>query len=214
MDNFQVKLVDFEEKSVQEVEAQLLKQHEEKTGDTQIEEPVTETVVLEATQGETSPTFGDNDVLSYLKTKFNREVNSLDELFIEKLGVDEDLANILSQEGFRTLEDIAYVPENEMLEIENFDKDLVAELKSRANNALLQQALTSKIEKVIEPAQDLLEMEGMTRHLAYILASSGIITKEDLAEQAVDDLCEIKEIDKKMAAKLIMTARKHWFEQL
>jgi hypothetical protein len=84
MDNLQVKVVDFEEKSVQEVEAQLLREHEEKTGDTQIEEPVTETVVLEATQEDPSPSFGDNDVLSYLKTKFNREVNSLDELFIEK----------------------------------------------------------------------------------------------------------------------------------
>jgi len=84
MDNFQVKLVDFEEKSVQEVEAQLLKQHEEKTGEVQIEQQSTETVVLGETQAETSPTFGDNDVLSYLKTKFNKEVNSLDELFIEK----------------------------------------------------------------------------------------------------------------------------------
>lgn len=91
MDNLQVKVVDFEEKSVQEVEAQLLKEHEEKTGDVQIEEPVTETVVLEAQQEDSSPSFGDNDVLSYLKTKFNKEVNSLDELFIEKPQLQQEV---------------------------------------------------------------------------------------------------------------------------
>lgn len=135
------------------------------------------------------------------------------EMFATALDVDEELAKVLVQEGFRTLEDVAYVPEKEMLSIEGFDKDLVAELRNRANNTLLQQALSSKVGVgTAEPAADLLEMEGMTRHLAYVLAGKGIITREDLAEQAVDDLSDIEELDKQQAANLIMVARKIWFK--
>lgn len=135
------------------------------------------------------------------------------DLFTEFLDVDEDLAKVLVQEGFKTLEDVAYVPEKEMLAIEGFDKELVAEIRGRAHNALLKQALTSKIEVgAAEPAVDLLEMEGMTRHIAYVLAGRGIVTREDLADQAVDDLSDIEELDKKQVAKLIMTARKIWFD--
>jgi transcription termination/antitermination protein NusA len=144
------------------------------------------------------------------KTKPDLQQNVV--MFTQNLDVDEELANTLVQEGFRTLEDIAHVPVEEMTTIEGFDKDLAEELRNRARNALLKQALTSKDELgAAEPAQDLLELEGMTRHLAYVLASHGIVTREDLAEQAVDDLSEIKELDKAQAAKMIMAARKHWF---
>jgi len=146
--------------------------------------------------------------------KSKNEVQQTATTFAEQLGVDEELAAVLAQEGFSTLEDIAYVPEKEMLAIEGFDKDLVNELHTRARDALLKLALTSKGDVgVVEPAQDLLDLEGMTRHLAYVLASRKIITREDLAEQAVDDLSDIEELPRTEAAKLIMTARKIWFDK-
>lgn len=135
------------------------------------------------------------------------------ELFTKSLDVDEDLASILVQEGFRTLEDIAYAPVNDLASIEGFDKEIAEALRNRARDVLLEQTLSSKIDaNVSEPAHDLLEMEGMTRHLAYVLASHGIVTREDLAEQSVDELSEIEEINEEQAAELIMTARKPWFE--
>jgi len=133
-------------------------------------------------------------------------------LFVEQLDVDEDIALILVEEGFNTVEAIAYVPVSEMLEIEGFDEDLVNELRSRAKDALLISAIAAeeKIETAA-PAKDLLEMEGMDDDLAYDLASQGIITMDDLAEQSVDDLLNFPGINEERAAKLIMKAREPWF---
>jgi N utilization substance protein A len=134
---------------------------------------------------------------------------------MKSLDVDEELAMILVQEGFSTVEEVAYVPAAELAEIEEFDEDIVDELRSRARDVLLTQAIASE-EKIdeAEPAEDLLELDGMTRELAYLLASEGVVTREDLAEQSVDDLLEIQEdMDQEKAAALIMAARAHWFEQ-
>lgn len=133
-------------------------------------------------------------------------------LFQEKLGVDAEVAEVLVNEGFTSLEEIAYVPQQELLEIDVFDQDSVNALRERAKAALLTQAIADEqaLEKV-EPAADLLEMEGMDKHLAYILASHGVVTREDLAEQSVDDLLEFGDISEEKAAEIIMTARKIWF---
>lgn len=133
-------------------------------------------------------------------------------LFQDKLGVDQQVAELLENEGFSTLEEIAYVPVQELLEIDAFDQILVNNLRERAKAALLTQAIAEEQALEVEPAQDLLEMEGMDKQTAYILARNGIITREDLAEQSVDDLLDTGEIDEETAAKLIMTARKIWFE--
>ncbi|GAA4361489.1 transcription termination factor NusA [Kangiella marina] len=145
--------------------------------------------------------------------KNQTESEAIVQLFTDELGVDEDLADILVQEGFTTLEEVAYVPQSEMLEIEGFDEDLIDALKARAKDLLLTKAIASEeqLEKN-EPAEDLLNMDGMDRHLAYVLASRGVITMEDLAEQSVDDLTDIEELDDERAAQLIMTARAPWFE--
>lgn len=149
------------------------------------------------------------------KAKSEKEAQNIVQFFIEKLGVDEDIAQVLAEEGFTSLEEIAYIPLQEMLDIDGFDKKIVDALRERAKAALLTKAIAEEQElEGAEPAEDLLEMEGMNRHLAYVLANHGIITREDLAEQSVDDLLEIGEIelDEQNAAKLIMTARKPWFE--
>ncbi|CAA9890583.1 transcription termination/antitermination L factor [Candidatus Methylobacter favarea] len=142
------------------------------------------------------------------------EADKIKQLFVELLDVDEDIALILVEEGFNTVEEIAYVPVSEMLEIEGFDEDLVNELKSRAKDALLISAIADeeKIETA-EPAQDLLEMEGMTRDLAYDMASQGIITMDDLADQSIDDLINFPDMNEERAAKLIMKAREPWFAE-
>jgi len=134
------------------------------------------------------------------------------DMFIKELDVDAELAEVLAQEGFTSVEEVAYVPLSEMLDIEGFDEDLVEALKARAKDALLTKAIKTE-EKLgeHEPAEDLLNMDGMERHLAFVLASRGIITMEDLAEQSVDELIEIEEIDETKAAELIMTARAPWF---
>ncbi|MBZ9558278.1 MULTISPECIES: transcription termination factor NusA [Modicisalibacter] len=145
--------------------------------------------------------------------KREQEVDTLVEYFINHLEVDEEMARILVEEGFTSLEEIAYVPLEEMLEIEEFDEDLVEELRARAKDELLNLAIAS--EEALDgaqPADDLLEMDGMDRHLAFILASRGIVTMEDLAEQSVDDLKDIEDVDEERAAALIMTARAPWFE--
>lgn len=129
--------------------------------------------------------------------------------FVRLLEVDEDLATILVNEGFTTLEEVAYVPIEEMLAIEDFDEDIVSSLRQRAKDAILTQALVSQ-EKA-EPADDLLAMEGMSRKLAYALAARGIITMEDLAEQAIDDIVGVDGLDSDIAARLIMKAREPWF---
>jgi len=144
--------------------------------------------------------------------KAESETTEQVELFMKDLDVDEDVALILAQEGFSSLEEIAYVPEQEMLEIDEFDADIVAELRSRARDVLLTRAIASeeKLESA-EPAQDLLDMEGMTKDLAITLASRGVITLDDLADQSVDELAEIDGIDAEQAAVLIMKARESWF---
>jgi N utilization substance protein A len=142
------------------------------------------------------------------------ETSKIVQLFVEQLDVDEDIALILVEEGFNTVEEVAYVPVSEMLEIEGFDEDLVTELRNRAKDALLIMAITAeeKIETA-EPAKDLLEMEGMDSKLAYDLASQGIITMDDLAEQSIDDLLSVLGMNEERAAKLIMKAREPWFAE-
>src|SRR5690606_17718377 len=145
--------------------------------------------------------------------KSEGEQRELVEMFKEQLDVDEDVAQILVQEGFSTIEEIAYVPASELNDIEEFDEEIVKELRNRARDVLLTQAIASE-EKIhsSEPADDLLQVEGMDEGLALRLASRGIVTREDLAEQAIDDLLEIEGVDAERAGALIMAARKHWFE--
>jgi N utilization substance protein A len=133
------------------------------------------------------------------------------ELFMQRLDVDEEVANILIQEGFSTLEEIAYVPINELLEIEAFDENTVNELRSRARNALLVQAIASE-EQVEGVDQSLLKLEGMDTQLAAKLAKGGVKTRDDLADLAVDELSEMTGIEGERAKGLIMAARAHWFE--
>jgi N utilization substance protein A len=144
------------------------------------------------------------------KRKTEEEASTIKVLFIEKLDVDEEVAQILVEEGFSTLEEVAYVPINEMLEIEQFDEETVNELRSRARNALLMQAIASE-EKVEEVASDLQSLEGMDEQTARLLASKGINTQEELAELSVDDLVELTEMDAERAKTLIMAARAPWF---
>ena len=133
-------------------------------------------------------------------------------LFMQKLDVDEEMADILIQEGFTTLEEVAYVPINEMLEIEAFDETTVNELRSRARDALLVQAI-AKEEQVEGMEQDLLNLEGMDKDLAAALAGNNIRTRDDLADLAVDELSEMTGIDAERAKELIMKARAHWFAE-
>ena len=144
--------------------------------------------------------------------KSETEQKSLRELFMKSLDVDEDVAVILVQEGFSSIEEIAYVPQSEIASIEEFDEAIVQELRNRARDVLLTQAIASE-ETVSAPAADLLDLEGMDGTLAAELARHGIVTREDLAEQAVDDLAEIPNLDEKRAGELILAARQHWFEQ-
>ncbi|MEM7278805.1 MAG: transcription termination factor NusA [Pseudomonadota bacterium] len=145
--------------------------------------------------------------------KSEQEVQTLVQAFKEQLDVDEEVALILVQEGFSTIEEVAYVPTGELTAIEEFDEDIVSELRNRARDVLLTMAIANE-EKIdaAEPAADLLELEGMSKELAFLLASEGVVTREDLAEQAVDDLLEIQEMEQEQAAALIMAARAHWFE--
>jgi len=144
------------------------------------------------------------------KSKVEEETQRVKQLFIDKLDVDEEVAEILVQEGFNSLEEVAYVPLNEMLEIEAFDEDTVNELRSRARNALLTQAIASE-EQVETMAQDLLGLEGMDDQTARVLAAKGVHTQEELADLAVDDLVELTGMDAERAKQLIMTARAPWF---
>ena len=142
--------------------------------------------------------------------KTKDEYASVSQLFIEKLDVDEDVADILVQEGFSTIEEVAYVPIEEMVQIAAFDEDTVAELRSRATAAILTDAI-AKEEKVAEPAEDLLSMDGMDEDMAKLLASKGVISMEDLAELAADELLDLVKVDEEKAKNLIMTARAPWF---
>jgi N utilization substance protein A len=135
------------------------------------------------------------------------------ETFMNALDVDEDVAVVLVEEGFTTLEEVAYVPLEEMMGIEGFDEEISEELRARAKDALLTLAIASEEQLDVEPAEDLLTMDGMDRHLAFILASRGIVTMEDLAEQGVDDILDVEGMTEERAAELIMTARAPWFAE-
>ena len=139
-------------------------------------------------------------------------LHKLVEEFKQQLNVDQDIATVLVEVGFNTVEEIAYVPSSEMLEIDGFDAQLVETLRSRAKDILLINAIAheEKIETA-EPAEDLLAMDGMSEELAFELASKGIITMDNLAEQAVDDLLDFAGVNEEVAAKLIMKAREPWF---
>jgi N utilization substance protein A len=147
--------------------------------------------------------------------KSESEMKELIGLFSKQLDVDEEVALILVQEGFSTIEEVAYVPTAELVAIEEFDEGIVDELRSRARDVLLTQAIVQE-EKIdeVEPAEDLLSLEGMEKGLAFLLASKGVVTREDLAELATDDLLDINEdMGQEEAAAMIMKARAHWFEE-
>ncbi|MGE8296431.1 MAG: transcription termination factor NusA [Pseudomonas sp.] len=148
-----------------------------------------------------------------IQAKQQAETGDIMQSFIDELEVDEELAQVLVEEGFTSLEEIAYVPMEEMLSIDGFDEEIVNELRARAKDRLLTKAIANE-EKLADakPADDLLELDGMDKALAMELALRGVITREDLAEQSIDDLLDIDGIDEERAGKLIMAARAHWFE--
>ena len=144
------------------------------------------------------------------KQKSEEESSGIRAVFMDKLDVDEEVANILMEEGFSSLEEVAYVSRAEMLEIESFDESTVDELRSRARNALLTQEIASE-EKVEHDIEDLMKVETMDHDTAKMLASSGVGTQEELADYATDDLVELTGIEAKRAGELIMAARAPWF---
>ena len=148
-----------------------------------------------------------------IQAKQQAETGDILQHFIDELEVDEELAQVLVEEGFTSLEEIAYVPMEEMLSIDGFDEEIVSELRARAKDRLLTKAIATE-EKLADahPAEDLLSLEGMDKGLAQELAVRGVVTREDLAEQSIDDLLDIDGIDAERAGKLIMAARAHWFE--
>jgi len=149
---------------------------------------------------------------SQAEQKSEAEVHKNQQMFMELLDVDEEVAAILVQEGFTSIEEVAYVPEQEMLDVDEFDESLVQELRQRAKDVLLTRAIANEERLGDErPADDLLAMEGMDDELAFRLAAAGIKTMDDLAEQSVDELLEIGDLDEKRAAALIMKAREPWF---
>ena len=140
------------------------------------------------------------------ENKSQVEATKVQEMFMEKLDVDEDIASILAREGFATVEEIAYVPLQELVGIDEFDEEIVEALRQRAKEVM------SSHDDRPQPAKDLLEMKGMDQTLAYILAERGIKTMEDLAELSVDELLDIEGMTEKQAGTLIMTAREPWFK--
>ena len=146
--------------------------------------------------------------------KQQAEAGGMIENFMKQLDVDEDVAIVLVEEGFTTLEEVAYVPIEEMIAIDGFDEDIVEALRTRAKNAITTMELASEEEiGNTEPAEDLLTMDGMDKRLAFQLAGMGIVTMEDLAEQAIDDLIDLEDMTEERAGELIMTARAPWFEE-
>jgi len=146
-------------------------------------------------------------------SKQQQEATSFIELFKEKLDIDEEVAEVLVQEGFTSLEEIAYVPMDEILGIEGFDEEIANELRNRAKDALLTQAIASEEDlSSANIADDLLNLEGMDDVLALSLSKKGILTMEDLAEQSIDELMDIEGMEEVRAGKLIMAARAPWFE--
>lgn len=150
-----------------------------------------------------------------MNEKHQAENDKVLNLFTEKLDIDEDFATMLVEEGFTSLEEIAYVPVNELLDIDGLNEDIVDELRERAKASLTTQALASEESlEGAEPAEDLLNLEGLDKHLAFVFASKGVCTLEDLAEQGVDDLIDIEELDEAKAGELIMAARNIcWFNE-
>ncbi|HHJ4328263.1 TPA: transcription termination factor NusA [Klebsiella pneumoniae] len=148
-----------------------------------------------------------------IQAKQQAETGDILQQFVDELDVDEELAQVLVEEGFTSLEEIAYVPMEEMLSIDGFDEDIVNELRSRAKDRLLTRAIANE-EKLADaqPSEDLLSLEGMDKNLAQELAVRGVSNREDLAEQSIDDLLDIDGMDEDRAGKLIMAARAHWFE--
>jgi N utilization substance protein A len=146
--------------------------------------------------------------------KGEEEAQAILDRFMQRLDVGEDVAHILVQEGFSNIEEVAYVPESELLEIEEFDEDIVTEIRRRARDALLTQLIAK--EEVLDenaPEEDLLQLEGMSERLAFRLAEKGVRTQEDLAELSVDELKEISDMGDEEAAELIMAARAPWFAE-
>jgi N utilization substance protein A len=161
----------------------------------------------------------DINIMSYEQAneKLEEESSGVREMFMQKLDIDADVATILIQEGFTTLEEVAYVPRDEMAEVEEFDENLVDELRQRADDALVTMAIQKEeMLKGADPADDLLEMDGMDETTAKFLAINNIKTMEDLAEAATDELLEIEglNIDQERAELLIMTARRPWFLEM
>ncbi|NQY88039.1 MAG: transcription termination/antitermination protein NusA [Colwellia sp.] len=150
-----------------------------------------------------------------MKEKHQAENDKVLNLFIDKLELDEDFATLLSDEGFTSLEEIAYVPVAEMLEIDGLTEEIIEELRERAKEALTTQALASEETlEGAEPAEDLLALDGLERHLAFVLASRGVKTLEDLAEQGIDEISDIEELTETKAGELIMAARNIcWFNE-
>ena len=142
--------------------------------------------------------------------KVETEGSKVRDVFAEKLDVDVEVAEVLVEEGFVTIEEVAFIDPTEMAEIEGFDEEIVAELQSRAKDYLLTQEIVK--EEKQQPAEDLFEVEGMSEELAHQLSVNGITTRDELAEMAVDELIEVIEMDEEQAAKIIMAARAHWFE--
>ncbi len=151
---------------------------------------------------------------SAAEAKSEGEARKLRETFMKQLDVDEDVATILVQEGFSTIEEVAYVPASELTAIEEFDEEIVQELRNRARDVLLTQAIASE-EKVeaAQPAEDLLSLEDMDEELAMKLARGGVRTRDELAEQSIDELVELGGLEAERAGRLIMAARAHWFEK-
>nr|WP_136249616.1 transcription termination factor NusA [Ningiella ruwaisensis] len=150
-----------------------------------------------------------------MNAKHQAEAEKVLEVFTKYLDIDEDFAMVLVDEGFTTLEEVAYVPAQELLEIEGLDEDIVEELRSRAKAALTTQALKNEESlEAAEPKQELLDLEGLDRHVAYVLASRGITDLEGLAEQGTDDISDIEELTEEQAGELIMKARNIvWFNE-
>lgn len=144
--------------------------------------------------------------------KSEEEAQKFVTVFMEQLDVDEEVALILVQEGFTSVEEVAYVPASEFQQIEEFDDEIIEELRNRARDALLTKAILNE-ESESQPEADLLGMEGMDENTAYTLAAIGVCTMDDLAEQAVDELMVIEGMDEERAAALIMKAREPWFAE-
>ena len=146
--------------------------------------------------------------------KDDEEIKDNAQIFVEKLSVGEDVATLLAQEGFSTIDQVAYVPINELEKIDGFDEALVNELRERAQDQLLVEAITT--EENLEkngPSENLIQLESVTESIAYALARNGINDKDTLAEQSIDDLIDIDEIDETLAGEIILEARKEWFEK-